>query len=91
MFDSTSDSCSSTNDNLKVRYTNFELISKASYYQVFQAKSRSIQEMHSVNILDPPCDLLSRGFNILVTLFFQELVHLCQSSGGSGDILIRNI
>lgn len=73
--------------NLKNNYTDFKFINQTSYYKIYQAKSQLTQEIHTIRILDPSCNLVEEDFNQAVTLFLQEILHLCQLPGGREAII----
>ena len=81
MLPVTTDPLEIMSESLKNSHTEFKLITQTSYYQVYQARSLSSEEIHTIRVLDPSSELAKTNFNLAATLFFQEILRFCQLPG----------
>lgn len=70
-------------------YTDFQQTSETASYKVFEATTIKTHEKHTIRILDPTNGLVANNFDLMATLFIQELLHLQNRCPGS--VLINTL
>lgn len=71
-------------------YTDFNLISRCSYYRVYQAKYSLTNEIHTIRMLDTECMFVKRNPEFASSLFIKEILFLCSRLGQPDSIVIEN-
>lgn len=57
---------------IKASYTNFELLSTASYYKTFQATERKSEKIHFIRALDMNSTFVRTNYDDAATFFFKK-------------------
>lgn len=63
--------------NIKATYSDFQLISEATTFKVFQAKSKDSFQFHTIRVLDIESKDVKQNRDNAVTLFLQEVLRVC--------------
>ena len=58
-------------------YFDFQLVSTATTFKVFQAKSRENHQIYAIRALDIESDAVKKNRNQAVTVFLQEILRFC--------------
>ena len=75
---------------IKASYTNFELLSTASYYKTFQATERKSEKIHFIRALDMNSTFVRTNYDDAATFFLQEVLHTYSSIKLKNEIIVQN-